>query len=122
MGVTQLSKKTGLKALKAIRDSTDEILDYALDKVTGAMVVDAKATVHVVTGELRDSIDHKKIDAGHWQVEATAPHAGYEEKPGVTRNFEGHPYLEPSVLAHVDDVKNIVNSKAAEVAEQNAHD
>lgn len=118
MGFTQISRKTGLKALDALGDNMEDIIDKTLENATSAMVADAVRIVHVITGNLQSSIDNEKVDEGHYQVKAMAPYAGYEEKG--TRHREGHPYLEPSVLNHLDDVESLMKGKLLRVAETNS--
>jgi HK97 gp10 family phage protein len=58
----------------------------------------AKARVHVISGELRDSIEAIHTGPYTWTVLAGAPYAGFENYG--TRFRPGHPFWEPAILEH----------------------
>jgi len=70
----------------------------------GSMAADnARSTVHVITGNLRDSITYDSNDT-EVVISAGMPYSGYEEL-GTSRQ-PAHPYLKPAVMNHTDELVN----------------
>lgn len=68
---------------------------------------DAQSRVHVVSGDLRDSIAPRKVNEDEWVVETGVPYAAREEFGFVGTDSLGrhyhqaaHPYLTPAAEAH----------------------
>ena len=65
----------------------------------------AKETVHVITGNLRDSISHEASDNAV-VVYAGMDYAPYEELG--TSKQDAHPYLRPAVMNHTDELLELI--------------
>lgn len=69
----------------------------------------AKQRVHVITGYLRDSIHHEKIEYGKHKVVVGASYGVYEEYG--TRYRPAHPYFRPAI----QDAKRLFMADMARV-------
>lgn len=77
--------------IKAVRsNSAVASANFALGTAAGA-----KRRVHVITGNLKNSIVAVPIHPRHWEVVVGAHYGIYEEYG--TRHRPPHPYLRPSV-------------------------
>jgi HK97 gp10 family phage protein len=88
---------------------SDHINENA-EEIARQIASDARASVNVVTGNLKKSIKAKKskFEDGGWSVQATAPHAGIVEYGhGGPRPAPAHPFLRPALD------KNISAARAA---------
>lgn len=85
--------KTALKG--AIADGLRDMGSMAADN--------ARSTVHVITGNLRDSIAYDSNDT-EVVISASESYAPYEEL-GTSRQ-PAHPYLKPAVMNHTDELVN----------------
>lgn len=84
------------------------------EEIARQIAADARASVNVVTGNLKKSIKAKKskFEDGGWIVQATAQHAHLVEYGhGGPRPAQPHPYLRPALD------KNISAARAAFGAE-----
>lgn len=88
----------------AIRNAVADGLSEVGSKVVGY----AQSTVHVVTGNLRDSIGYDSNDT-EVVVSASMDYAQYEEL-GTSRQ-QAHPYLRPAVMDHTDEIVNTIANK-----------
>lgn len=114
MGITNKSKNDGIATVKNFIANMDSaVIDTALEQVTAKMVVDARSKAPVKTGYLRDHISNKKAGEGHWQVKSEASYSGFVEYG--TFKMDAQPFLEPSVLSHVNDMDKVVKLKAERV-------
>lgn len=86
-------------------DAINEAVSDALGEIGKAASDHAKGTVHVITGNLRDSIGYSVAD-NKVTIFADMPYAAYEEL-GTSRQ-DAHPYLKPSVVNHTDEYVNMV--------------
>lgn len=85
---------------KAASDAILEAASEALAEVGEAAKAYARQNVHVVTGNLRDSIDYQ-VDGNRVTIYAGMPYAPYEEL-GTSRQ-PSHPYLRPAVMDHTSE-------------------
>lgn len=78
----------------------------ALEKVGAAAEGNAKTIVHVVTGNLRNSIDHR-VDAERLEaiIGSDVEYAEYEEVG--TRRRRGHPYIRPALENNIGQYEKI---------------
>lgn len=83
-------------------------IEAALDEVGSKAVGYAKANVHVVTGNLRDSIGYSADDK-EVTVYASASYAADEELGNSHQ--DAHPYLRPSVNDHLSEYTSIIENK-----------
>lgn len=91
----------------------DDAVAEALADSAQAMEQDAKERVHVVTGQLRDSIRSTATVRGGRVtaiLSASAPYALYEEIGTAFR--PGHPYLRPALDAESDRIRGRIRSAA----------
>lgn len=79
----ELAAGMAAKAAQAVADAAHRIED------------EARGTVPVLTGELRDSIHALQDSPLHWTVEAGTDHATYVEY-GTARHGAAQPYLVPA--------------------------
>ena len=101
MSVTR--KDNSAAVMAAIYDGVANGLSDA-----GQMVADnARSTVHVITGNLRDSISYDATDE-EVVISAGMPYAAYEEL-GTSRQ-DAHPYLRPAAMDHTQDILNTIGS------------
>lgn len=86
-----MSKAKLMQQLKDLQNT-----DYYKCLIPGAEIIakEARDTVHVITGNLRDSIEVKVVGKTVTIV-ANADYAGIEEFGSPTR--EAHPYLRPAI-------------------------
>lgn len=87
-------------------------LAKGLDSAGARAEAYAKETVHVITGNLRDSIGHEASDDAV-VVYAGMDYAPYEEL-GTSRQ-DAHPYLRPSVMDHTGELMDIIGNAVSSV-------
>lgn len=96
---------------KAVTDSLKAGVANGLGGIGEKASETAKSTVHVITGNLRDSIDYDSDDT-KVVIFAGMSYSAYEEL-GTSRQ-PSHPYLGPAVLNHTDELVNILANKIKE--------
>lgn len=87
-------------------------VNAAMDEIGKKATAYAKGTVHVITGNLRDSIGYE-ASGGEVTIYAGMPYAQYEELGTSTQ--DAHPYLKPSVMDHTSEYMDVVTGKLREV-------
>lgn len=62
------------------RKQITDMCDSAMRRMSADLVTEAKMTVPMKDGQLISSINYKKIDVCHYEVEANAAYALYQER------------------------------------------
>ena len=79
------------QGLKDLQNRFPTVVMEGLEEIADKAKTDAQSTVHVITGELRDSIQITEKGKDYIIVAATAEHAAAEEYGTIYR--EPHPYM-----------------------------
>lgn len=109
ISVNVIIKRNDLPKMVAhLREQAPAVTEATAD----AIVTDAKSIVHVITGNLRDSIRAEKVDAYYWTVTAGSDEVDYASYEEFGTRFRGpHPYLTPAAerhrQPHIDRVKDL---------------
>lgn len=77
----------------------------AIGRGAEAVAEEARLRVHVVTGDLRDSIEATQTDAGGWIVGTEL--AGVFEEFGTSRQ-PAHPFLVPALESQRSAIEDLV--------------
>ena len=91
-----------------VQSAIQAAITEGLNDAGSIAVENAKSTVHVITGNLRDSIDHQ-VSGNTVTIYAGMEYAAYEEL-GTSRQ-PSHPYLRPAVVDHTDQLKQAIANK-----------
>lgn len=95
----------------AVKSALKNAIAEGLDAMGSKAEENAKSTVHVITGNLRDSITHDSNDT-EVVISAGMPYAAHEEL-GTSRQ-PSHPYLKPAVMDHTDELVNIFVNRVSQ--------
>lgn len=93
---------------KEVMEAIGQVVGEAMEEIGQRAEGYAKQTVHVITGNLRDSIGHEATEDSV-TIYAGMSYAEFEEL-GTSRQ-PAHPYLAPSVLNHTQEFVDIVRDK-----------
>lgn len=92
--------------LPAISASLRPRVSAAVKEVAEAVADEARARVHVDTGNLRESISVDRVEAAGYAISTPDP-AGLMEEFG-TVNQPAHPWLIPSLESNTENAERLV--------------
>jgi HK97 gp10 family phage protein len=105
---TSITVKVDLKSDSLDRD-IEKAFEEGLDEIGKSIVDGAQSTVHVITGQLRDSIQVTERGPGYVVVTATASYAADEEFGNSRR--PAHPYMGPQADRMQSEAPRIMQDK-----------
>jgi HK97 gp10 family phage protein len=91
-----------------------EFINENAEAIARQIAADAKASVNVVTGNLKKGIRAKKskFDDGGWIVVSTAPHSWLVEYGhGGPHPAPPHPFLRPALDKNIDEARRLFGAK-----------
>ena len=96
---------------KQFEQQLSEFINENAETIAKQIAADAKASVNVVTGNLKKSIRAKKskFDDGGWIVQATAPHAFIIEYG--RKAAPAYPYLRPALEKNIAAARAMFGAK-----------
>lgn len=103
---------TGLDRVLRMANNMSRLQQVATDGLeegAGLMVNDAKTTVHVITGRLKNSIKILRKSAGQVEWGSQVEYAGHEEFGNSKR--PPHPYARPALQSNLPTTANIVRQR-----------
>lgn len=98
-----------------VRHALQASINRALESVGLYVVGKAKETVHVVSGNLKDSIDYEIIEPNIVRIGTNVEYAVVEEfRAGEKPGFGKHSFLRPAAEDNIEEITRIVESIVAE--------
>lgn len=96
------------------RDAINNHILAALEKCGAVAEGYAKTEVHVVTGNLRNSISHRTEAQAHTEHIGTDVEYAAAEELGPNHG-SGHPYIRPALQNHIEQYRRIFENELRQV-------